>query len=149
MPGIRGKTVEDLGYAPNMRTAWALGFLVISLAPAIARAEEPDPSVKIGRLEEIGVVLAGVGGSALLSGTILLGMGLDRRLPPGETADEVYIATAMIISGAVLLGTGIPIAFIGKAKRNEQEKKEREEKEKKPAAMLVPTLGGAVLTLVF
>lgn len=124
-----------------MRTAWALGFLAISLTPAMARAEE---SVKIGRLEEIGVVLAGVGGSALLSGTILVGMGLDRRLPPGQTAEEVPIAAAILVSGAVLLGVGIPLAFIGKAKRTDQEKKEEPKK-----ATLVPTFGGAALTLSF
>ncbi len=123
-----------------MRTAWALGFLVISLAPVMARADEPAESVKISRLEEVGVAVAAAGGAGLLSGTILLGMGLDRRLPPGETADEVTIATAIMISGAVLLGTGIPLAFIGKAKRNEQEKKK---------AMIVPTFGGAALTLSF
>jgi hypothetical protein len=123
-----------------MRTAWALGFLVISLAPIIARADEPAESVKISRLEEVGVAVAAAGGAGLVAGTILLGMGLDRRLPPGETADEVYIATAIMISGAVLLGTGIPLAFMGKAKRVAQEQKK---------AMIVPVFGGAALTLSF
>jgi hypothetical protein len=138
-----------------MRAASALGILAISLLPAVVRADEPVESVKIGRLEEIGVVVAGVGGVGLLSGGILMAMGFDRQttecrgitmctvpLPP-----EVYVATAMMITGAVALGAGIPLAFIGKAKRHAREKKELEKQ--KPAAMIVPTFGGAVLSLTF
>lgn len=129
-----------------MRIASALGLLAISLLPAVAKADETE-SVKIGRLEEIGVVVAATGGTALISGGILMAMGLDRRLPPGQTADEVYVATAIMISGAVLLGAGIPLAFVGKAKRHEREKKQQQQK--KPAAIIVPTFGGAALALTF
>jgi hypothetical protein len=128
-----------------MRIASTVGLLAISLLPSVARADETE-SVKIGRLEEIGVVVAGVGATALVSGGILMAMGFDRRLAPGQTADEVYIGTAILISGAVLLGAGIPIAFIGKAKRHEREKKQQEQQKK---AMIVPTFGGAALAITF
>ena len=131
-----------------MRIAQAVGLLAISLLPAVASAEETETvSVKLGRLEEIGVVVAGVGGVGLVSGGILMAMGFDRRLAPGQTADEVYIGTAILITGAVALGVGIPLAFVGKAKRNERERKLKEQQEKK--AMIVPTFGGAALSLTF
>lgn len=145
-----------------MRPSTLVGMLVISLVPAIARAdEEPESSMKIGRLEEIGVVLAGVGSAGLMAGGILTAMGFDKQgvtcrgvmnctAPP---PDEVPIGISIVISGAVLLGVGIPLAFIGKAKRHAREEREKKEREKQqqvqPVGMIVPTFGGAALSITF
>lgn len=144
-----------------MRLSTTLGILVISLLPAMARADEEE-SVKIGRLEEVGVVVAGVGGAGLLAGGILTAMGFDKQGVACRGAtncmvpapDEVPIGVAILISSAVLLGVGIPLAFIGKAKRHarekiEKEKREKEQQQQQPSAMIVPTFGGAALSLTF
>jgi hypothetical protein len=121
--------------------------LALVLAPSLAHAEEPAASVKIGTTEEIGVVMAGVGGSALVSGAILMGMGFDRRLAPGEVADEIYVGAAIMAAGAVFFGAGIPIAFVGHAKRVEEEKENKQQQA--PRAVLVPTFGGAAAVVSF
>jgi len=105
-----------------------------------ARAD--DAPVKLAPMEEAGVVTAGVGGAALAAGSILMAMGFDRRAPQNTQgpADEVLIALPIMISGAVLLGVGIPLALVGKAKREAKEKKN---------AWIVPTIGGAVAFVCF
>lgn len=128
-----------------------LSAALLVMAPAIAHAEEEEEevNVKLGRKEEIGVVVASAGGAALGAGAILLAMGLDRRLPPGETADEIYIATAIMISGAVFLGVGIPLAFMGHAERVKEEKEKKLKEQQQQKAWIVPTFGGVAAVVSF
>lgn len=113
----------------------ALAALLCTV-PRLAMAEEPAaPPVKLVPLEELGIASAAAGGVALLSGSILLGVGLDapswRHTPPGQLADETVIAGVLMASGAALLGVGIPLALAGKARRE------------RAAAFVVPLFGGA------
>lgn len=109
---------------------------LLCLAPRLALADGPAaPPVKLVPLEEAGIASAAAGAVALLSGAILLGVGLDaprwRHGPPGEIADETVVAGVLMAGGAVALGVGIPLAFAGKARRE------------RATACVVPLFGGA------
>jgi len=126
-----------------MRIGPALVAAILASAPLAARAEESSAPVKLVPLEEIGIAGAVGGGVAIVSGAILLGVGLDaprwRHYPPGQVADETIIAGAIMAGGAVLMGVGVPLALIGKAQRERASH----------VATLVPTFGGAAIVGTF